>query len=162
MFFNLRKIAKREIPAYMTVEASFIVPAATLIMAFIIYLSFYMYGRCILSQDIYLLGFRANAYYESQGYGSASEYIEDKKSTQFGNKYFGSSIPETSASASKDKVVLEGKITTNHRALGKYFKKIEKKWEFTQKAGIKKTDPKRKLRKLKRIKDMSELTVRKK
>ncbi|WP_035765692.1 hypothetical protein [Butyrivibrio sp. NC2002] len=157
-----RRSLKTQIPAYMSVEASFVVPTAILIIAFIIYLAFFMYARCILSQDLYLIGFRASAYYEDQGYNSAADYAEDRKTAQFKNKYFGSSIPETKVTTKGRDIFIEGKITTGHRALGSYFKKLEDKWEFTQKARIRDTDPREKLRKLKRLKDIAELAGKRK
>lgn len=41
----------RELDAYMTVEASFVIPMALCLIVLTIYLSFYMYNKCVLTQD---------------------------------------------------------------------------------------------------------------
>ena len=44
----------------MTLEAALIVPMVICVFSLLIYFSYYLYGRCILSQDAYILAFRAS------------------------------------------------------------------------------------------------------
>ena len=48
---RVRKQQGRAADAYMTVEASFVVPMAVCLIVLVIYLSFYMYNKCLLAQD---------------------------------------------------------------------------------------------------------------
>lgn len=43
---------------YLTVEAACIVPMTIVIIALLIYLAFFMYDRCVLDQDSYILSYR--------------------------------------------------------------------------------------------------------
>ena len=58
----------------MTLEASFIVPMIICVFALLIYFSYYLYGRCILSQDAYILAFRASVA-DEEIYGSPESYV---------------------------------------------------------------------------------------
>ncbi len=84
----------------MTVEAALVIPAAIFGIVLIIYMAFMVYGRCILSQDVYLLGFRASLLYEKQGYSSPAGYVTDHADEKTGSRYFGSTKPQISASVS--------------------------------------------------------------
>ena len=53
-------------PAYMTVEASFLVSFTVILFAVVIYLAFYQYDRCVLAQDLYLLCFRESLLREEE------------------------------------------------------------------------------------------------
>lgn len=47
-----------EADAYFTVEAAVIIPVVLGIFVMIMYLSFYLYDRCVLAQDCYVLSYR--------------------------------------------------------------------------------------------------------
>ena len=55
---NRDKWKRMEAEAYFTVEAALIVPVVVCIFVMIIYLSFYLYDRCVLTQDCYVLSYR--------------------------------------------------------------------------------------------------------
>ena len=44
--------------AYFTVEAALVVPVVLCIFVMVLYLAFYLYDRCVISQDCYILGYR--------------------------------------------------------------------------------------------------------
>lgn len=145
--------------AYMSVEAAFIVPTAFFIMVFIIYGAFWVYGRCILSQDTYLVAMRAVNFYDYQGYGSCSDYVRDKADTQFGSKYFGNEKPRVSSEDQGKKVLVTTKTSAFHNGVSGYFKKLSGKWESEAKAVAKERDFSRKLRKFKRMKDVAKKVI---
>lgn len=145
----------------MTVEASFIVPAATFIMAFIIYLAFWFYGRCILSQDVYILGFRAELLSKEQGYTSETEYVTDNAGGKLGSKYFSADKPNISATKSSDKIKVEGSFLTKTNGLFKYFRGLPSSFKGSAVASVKLRDPCGKLRKYKRIKDIAKSVANK-
>ena len=148
--------------AYMTVEAAVIIPMATFMIALIIYLAFFKYGKCILSQDAYLLGLRASLFYESQGYGSASEYISDKKDEQISGKYFGSKVDSINADESGKTIYVEGELTTTRGSMGGFFNSIPTAFNAQIHENIKKHDSPGSLRTLKRIEDLAKNIVEKK
>ena len=94
----------------MTVEAAFIVPASTFMIALIIYFTFFLYGKCILTQDLYILGFRAAAFYEQRGYANPGDYVADKKGEVTGGRYFAAEELNITSSSSGDIVKTEGQL----------------------------------------------------
>lgn len=52
----------RWLKGYMTVEASFIVPLVLVLYVLIIVGGFFLYDRCVMSQDQYLLAFRGSRF----------------------------------------------------------------------------------------------------
>ncbi len=146
----------------MTVEAALVIPAAIFGIVLIIYMAFMVYGRCILSQDVYLLGFRASLLYEKQGYSSPAGYVTDHADEKTGSRYFGSTKPQISASVSGKDIRVEGSITTRHGALRGYFSRIPDIWKSEAAAGVKIITPAKTLRKLKRAGDIASGAVKKK
>ncbi len=148
------------IDAYMTVEAALVIPSAVFGIVLIIYMAFLVYGRCLLSQDVYILGFRAALLYEQQGYGTPAEYVTDHATEKTEGKYFGSSEPEIEAWQSGKEITVDGKITTNHRALYGYFTRIPDLWESEALANLKLHNNSKTLRRIKRTKDILENHVK--
>ncbi len=62
---------KYGLKGYLTVEASFILPTALFLYIFLVFTAFFLYSRCILAQDCYLLSFRGSIFT-----GWAEEYGE--------------------------------------------------------------------------------------
>lgn len=90
----------------MTVEAAMIMPSVILLMALLLYISFFLYNRCILSQDAYLLAFRGSIQREADG-NAVQGYIEESAKDQFGNKYIGMKLLEKSLEVSNKKVTVK-------------------------------------------------------
>ncbi len=57
----------RKTGGYFTVEASMVVPAAVILCAMLIYLSFFLYDCCACAQDAYILAFRGSLCLEGEG-----------------------------------------------------------------------------------------------
>ncbi len=119
----------------MTVEASFIVPMAVCVIVLLIYFSFYMYDRCVLSQDVYILAFRAAKENASYKETAPEAYVGEHASEVAGRKYFGSSFPEfettvTGADLMGKTVTVTGRAETNHSAMGRYFLKPTGDWDY--------------------------------
>ena len=70
----------------MSLEASFIMPWVIFLFIFIIYTSFYLYDKCVLFQDAYILCLRGSVQKEE---GGALKYVNEHMMEKFGNKYFG-------------------------------------------------------------------------
>ena len=138
----------RKIHGYMTVEASFIVPMVICVFALLIYLANFMYGRCLLTQDCYILAFRASME------DSPKEYVV-QKSGLFGRKYFGNKEPVFEAEADKKAVTVRAATQTKHRAMGNYFLKPGGVWEISAKQSVKVRNYPGHLRRVKRIMDLA-------
>lgn len=85
---NIRTIKSKNckyVLGYITLEASFLVSWIIFLMVFLIYLSFYLYDRCVLFQDTYAICFRGSIQKEI----NPSDYINLHIEDQFGKKYFG-------------------------------------------------------------------------
>lgn len=91
MDFLFRRRTGIQVAAYMTLEASFLVTWVVFLMLFLMYLSFYLYDRCVLFQDAYAICFRGSIQKEME----ASDYIAAHMEEQFGKKYFGVGNVET-------------------------------------------------------------------
>lgn len=78
--------AQRTVNGYMTIEATFITWWTFFLCILIIYISFFMYDKCILFQDTYAIGFRASNLSVSENEREA--YIQNYWSQQIGQKYF--------------------------------------------------------------------------
>ncbi|MBE5844767.1 MAG: hypothetical protein E7302_11480 [Butyrivibrio sp.] len=157
----MRALVKRRLPAYMSVEAAFIVPAATFAIALIIYLAFFAYARCILSQDVYILGFRASIFSKSQGYENGAEYVEDKADRQIAGRYFGCDKPQIKASEQKKKITVDGKVSLKPRGLFGYYKDIPGVFEAGERGSAKRHNAPKGLRRIKRFVDLGKKVTKK-
>lgn len=67
---------KKTLGAYMTIEASLIIPMVIGILVSLVFLAFFLYNRCVLTQDMYILCLRGSTFTNAdEGYGEVS-YIE--------------------------------------------------------------------------------------
>ena len=78
--------ARSSFSGYMTLEASFIVPLTVLLMAALIWLSFFMYDRCAFEGDAYVLCLRESMRKDAS---SGASRMLAAAQAQFGKKYFG-------------------------------------------------------------------------
>lgn len=81
-----KKIGGISFNGYMTLEASIIMPWVIFMFSFLIYISFYVYDKCVLYQDSYTVCMRGSIQKEENG---AVNYINSHMERQFGEKYFG-------------------------------------------------------------------------
>jgi len=58
---------KMMIKAYMTVEASFLLPCVVIILIISIYWTFYMYNKCVVYQDCYISALRGSQIVSKNG-----------------------------------------------------------------------------------------------
>lgn len=65
-----------------------VVPLVVFLIGFIFYLTFYLYDRCVVSQDAYLLAFRGSICCEKNP-EEIRQYVLADSSRQFGTKYIG-------------------------------------------------------------------------
>lgn len=146
----------RRFKAYMTLEASLIIPMVICVIAMLIWGAYYMYNRAILSQDCYILAFRASVKADAKKKVAPADYVAAGASKQAGGRYFGADKPAFSAAVSGKEVKVKGTTKIRNSAMGRYFLKIKSGWELEAvlKARIR-NDPKH-IRRIKRLKDIGE------
>lgn len=105
---------------YFTVEASLIIPTVILLIAFLFYLTFFLYNRCVLSQDAYVLAFRGSI---RCGYrtDSVKRYMEEQMLRQSKAKYIGLGRLERETNVSA------GEVTATVRG----GMRVPRQWRFT-------------------------------
>ena len=134
----------------MTLEASLIVPMVICVFALLIYFSYYLYGRCMLTQDCYVLSFRASVSKDLE----PAAYVEDRESSVAGEKYFGSTDPDFSVAVQGDEVRVSALAEANHSAMGNYFLKPKDGWEYEAAKTATKREYSKHIRMLTRIRDI--------
>jgi len=144
----------------MTLEAALVIPMVICVITLLIFFSYYLYGRCILSQDAYILAFRASI--DAQRYGKEPEStVCAKKEKVLGNKYFGSTKPEIhveSRNAGKEiKVYASARVRAG--AMGNYFLKPKSGWEFNAGKKAKCLEQVKHIRRVTRLKDIGKRTL---
>lgn len=134
----------------MTVEASFVVPMVICTFALIIYFTNYVYARCVLSQDCYILAFRATVSEQ----GDMEAVVSQKALSVAGKKYYGNTEPVFSGKVNGKEILVTGKTTTRHSAMGRYFLKPKEGWNQEISFGAKKRKYAKHIRRIKRVRDI--------
>ncbi len=135
----------------MTLEASLVMPMVICVMALLVYFSFFLYGRCVLAQDSYVLAFRAAA---SRGDEPPSSYVSENAENVAGRKYFGSRSISFETSVSGKEVRVTGTGEAKHGAMGSYFLKPRGPWGYRAEARAAQRQYAGHIRKLTRLKDI--------
>ena len=144
---------------YMTLEASLLMPMVICILSLLIYFTYYLYGRCIISEDSYILAFRATISDKGGSPYDPEGYVFEKASDVAGKKYFGSEKPQFVPETNGKDVRVVGKSGTRHRAMGRYFLKPSGSWGFEAAGRATKRQYTRHIRILTRLSDLGrELT----
>ena len=141
----------RRFKGYMTLEASLVMPMVICVLGLLIYFSYYLYGRCVTSQDAYLLAFRAELAWDDT---APAAYVSEHGREVAGRKYFGSSFPAFETSVSGKEVTVKGRAETKHSAMGGYFLKPRQGWDYSAAGQAKKRRYSEHIRRLKRITDI--------
>ncbi len=102
--------------AYFTLEASLLVPMVLCIIVMLIHLSYLMYQKTILTQDTYLLGFRATVLGKQEEMDMTS-YVQGTAQEQFQNRYIGSELPQVKVSGTEKSLRLEAATQADHAAM---------------------------------------------
>ncbi|MCI2049791.1 MAG: hypothetical protein LKJ76_08770 [Lachnospiraceae bacterium] len=135
------------VSAYMTVEASFIIPMVLIIFTVLIYLSFYLYARCLFSQDSYILCYRAS--YDKRE--DAQGVSEAKKVRQFGTKYFALHSEAASSGTDGKWITFQGKASVIPSIFQNSPLMPGKVWTISYASRARKTDPPLDIRKFRRL-----------
>jgi len=87
----MNKTHPHHLNAYMTIEASLIIPLVIGTYFFLIFTSFFLYNRCVLTQDTYIKCYRASTFtYWEEGYGEISYTMLAQRSASIAREYIES------------------------------------------------------------------------
>lgn len=136
---------RAEAEAYFTVEAALVIPIVLGIFVMILYLSFYLYDRCLLSQDCYVLSYR-----QSIEKGKEDRSGQEAASEQFGQKLFMLSRIETAAGGGST-VSVKANAAMEPPLFGLDVFREQRHWILGVQEKARKTDPPRNYRRVRRI-----------
>ena len=97
---------------YMTLEASLVVPWVIFIVAWIIYLGYFEYDRCLLFQDDYMLA--AQTEEGIRTVEDQSSWMHGHMAGQYGSKYMGTRHVETSGEVTGSEVRVSSSLHVSH------------------------------------------------
>lgn len=98
---------KKEVSAYMTVEATLIVPFVMYISIFLLYLGFFQYDRCLLRQDAYRAALYGSSIYRTDN-GEVYNAAFDRAKQLTEGKYIGADCSITVKVQNQVEVTLTG------------------------------------------------------
>lgn len=136
---------RAEAEAYFTVEAALVIPIVLGILVMVLYLPFYLYDRCLLSQDCYVLSYR-----QSIEKGKEDRSGQEAASEQFGKKLFMLSRIETAAGGGST-VSVKANAAMEPPLFGLDFFREQRHWILGVQEKARKTDPPRDYRRVRRI-----------
>ena len=138
----------------MTLEAAFVVPTVIFVFAALIYFSFFLYTRCVLAQDCYILAFRAASATDSAFKDDPGGYVMNKSSKVAGDKYYGSNKPFFRAIVRGKEIEVSGKTEVRHSVVNNAFRNLGSGWELDMSQKAKKRECVKHIRTIKRVKDI--------
>lgn len=140
-----KKKWKADADAYFTVEAALVIPIVLCIFVMIIYLAFYLYDRCVMAQDCYVLSYR-----QSIEKGKADRSGQAAAKEQFGQKLFMLSRMETGCSDGGS-ICVKANAAMEPPLFGLDFFREERYWILGVQEKARRTDPPRDYRRVRRI-----------
>lgn len=152
MTLNTKKRKRgAEAEAYFTVEAALIVPVVLCIFVMIIYLSFYLYDRCVMAQDCYVLSYRQSI--EKGGADRAGKAAAGELLRQ---KIFMLRRMETGMSGGK-RICVKVNAVMEPPLFGLDFFDRERHWTLGVEERARKTDPPKDYRRVRRLLNLAAL-----
>lgn len=150
---GLKKTGLKKVKGYFTVEASLVMPLVIFLIGFVFYLTFYLYNRCVIAQDTYVLAFRGSLcsnFCCEKNPEEVRQFIVGKSAEQFGKKYMGITSLDNSVKVDKRKISVEASgvlAAAFTRQLG-----MENKWRFEAKGQVERICPTECVRKVRLLK----------
>ncbi len=125
------------------------------VFVIIIHAAFLLYGKCILSQDVYILAFRSTLLGQDKDM-SPADYINNIKDEKIGEKYIGNQKPAITVSQNGKNITVSGSTKANHSAMSGYFLSPASGWESKAVGQAEIIEYAPHIRKIKRAKDILE------
>lgn len=147
-----RKITHQRTGAYMTVEASFIVPAVLCILLIVIYCCFYQYDRSCLDMDAYILCLRESHRKDASLWRAPqASKVKEASGKMFENKYFLISDLDMQAKTKGREIRCYGSADVRPEGFRGFYLMPEDIWSLRYAGRATQTDPALRLRRLRRL-----------
>jgi hypothetical protein len=146
--------------AYMTIEASFIVPAVLCIFLIVIYCCFYQYDRSCFDMDAYILCLRESHRKDASLWRAPqASKVKEASGEMFGNKYFLISNLDIRAKTKGREISCCGSADVRPEGFRGFYLMPEDIWTLRYAGHATQTDPALRLRRFRRLlylKDMAD------
>ena len=127
---------------------------ALCVIVLLIYFAFFLYGKCLLTQDTYILAFRATVQGSEEWEDNPAGFVADRAGDVLSNKYFGNRMPRVTTTRAGKTVIVTGRSEARHSAMGRYFLKPKEGWDYEVSSRATKRENPKHIRTLKRLKDL--------
>lgn len=154
----MRRVWRYEAPAYMTVEASLILPMVLCIYTVLIYTGYFLYNRCVATQDAYVLCFRESVHKDEDlwSYPDGST-ARAEEAGQVGSKYLAVKSRSTEVSTERSVIRYTGEGSVAPPLFGGSVIMPKDIWTFRYGMSARHTDPPLNIRKARRIYDLAHM-----
>lgn len=156
-FLNKKKQDCIQIKAFYTVEASFVIPVALLVIAFIIQISFYMYARCIAVQDSYLIAFIGSIANDDN---AKNDFMHSYAEAVITDKYFGNTLPTFSVTEEGKKINTTIESDTYHNAVDMLAPWLTGSWHIKACGSAEILERSKGIRRMSRLEDIARNVVK--
>ena len=139
---------------YMTLEATLIMPMVICVFVILIFFTYFLYGRCVITADSYILAFRASISDKGGKEYDPEGYVAGMSGGVAGKKYFGSGRAVFKVKVSGRDIMVEGSNEVRHKTMGSYFLKPDGDWSYKAAGKARRRQYAGHIRTLKRLKDL--------
>lgn len=149
---------RRGIAGYMTVEASLIMPMVLCVITVLIYTGYFLYNRCLATQDAYILCFRESIHKDDSlwSYPDGS-VVRDEEEDQVGDKYLAVKSKSTDVSIDGSIIRYSGEGNVAPPLFGGNVIMPQGIWTYRYGMSARHTDPPLNIRKARRIYDLAHM-----
>lgn len=149
---------RRAVAGYMTVEASLIMPMVLCVYVILIYTGYFLYNRCVATQDAYVLCFRESIHKDSAlwSYPDGS-IVREGEEDQVGDKYLALKSRNTTVSTERSIIRYSGEGSVTPPLFGGSVIMPRDIWTFRYGMSARHTDPPLNMRKARRIYDLAHM-----
>lgn len=142
----------------MTVEASLIMPTVLCVMTLLIYTGFYLYNRCVATQDAYVLCFRESLHKDESlwNYPDGS-IVREQEQDQVNDKYLAVKSCSTEVSTDGTIIRYSGEGDVAPPLFGGNQIMPQGIWTFRYGMSARHTDPPLNIRKARRVYDLAHM-----
>ena len=128
-------------PAYLTIEASMIMPMVLCILVICIYAAFLLYDRCILYQDAYLVCLRESYRKDEDSPSVDTAWMDEEASDVVGSRAFAVDLLSGEESSDGEWAWYQGTAVVAPAVFGTFFLMPQEIWNIAFSAKSRKTDP---------------------
>lgn len=148
----------RMLHGYMTVEAALILPIVLCIYTLLIYTGYYLYNRCVATQDAYVLCYRESIHKDQSlwSYPDGS-IVRKEEAEQVGSKYLALKSKSTEVATDRSAIRYSGEGSVTPPLFGGNVIMPQDIWTFRYGMSARHTDPPLNIRKARRVYDLAHL-----